>query len=99
MLLTILYQPILSRLHLMKNNPTSLLISLAVQWQFYFHNNVKTTKTVKTKLTIAPEQCGKLMAKLQESSSHFQRTGGVHNVALCTTDVFYPERILAGIMP
>lgn len=41
---------------------------------------------MKTKLTIAPEQCGKLMANLQESSSHFQRTGGVHNAALCTTD-------------
>lgn len=41
---------------------------------------------MKTKLTIAPEQCGKLMANLQESSSHFQRTGGVHNEALCTTD-------------
>ncbi|ETI70461.1 formate dehydrogenase accessory sulfurtransferase FdhD [Neobacillus vireti] len=54
--------------------------------QFYFHNDVKTAKTVMTKLTITPEQCRKLMKQMQESSSHFQQTGGVHNAALCTSD-------------
>lgn len=54
--------------------------------QFYFHNDVKTAKTVTTKLTITPEQCRRLMKKMQESSSHFQQTGGVHNAALCTKD-------------
>jgi FdhD protein len=54
--------------------------------QFYFHNDVKTAKTVMTKLTIKPEQCRKLMKQMQESSSHFQQTGGVHNAALCTSD-------------
>lgn len=54
--------------------------------QFYFHNDVKTAKTVMTKLMITPEQCRKLMKKMQESSSHFQQTGGVHNAALCTRD-------------
>ncbi|WHY88479.1 formate dehydrogenase accessory sulfurtransferase FdhD [Neobacillus novalis] len=54
--------------------------------QFYFHNDVKTAKTVMTKLTITPEQCRMLMKQMQESSSHFQQTGGVHNAALCTSN-------------
>lgn len=54
--------------------------------QFYFHNDVKTAKTVMTKLTVTPEQCHELMKQMQESSSHFQQTGGVHNAALCTKD-------------
>ncbi len=54
--------------------------------QFYFHNDVKTAKTVMTKLTVTPEQCRELMKQMQESSSHFQQTGGVHNAALCKKD-------------
>jgi FdhD protein len=54
--------------------------------QFYFHNDMKTAKTVMTKLTITPEQCRDLMKKMQESSSYFQQTGGVHNAALCTSE-------------
>jgi FdhD protein len=53
--------------------------------QFYFHNDMMTAKTVLTKLTVTPEQCRDLMKQLQESSSHFQQTGGVHNAALCTS--------------
>ncbi|PLS09602.1 formate dehydrogenase accessory sulfurtransferase FdhD [Neobacillus cucumis] len=52
--------------------------------QFYFHNDVRTAKTIMTKLTITPEQCQHLMKQLQESSAYFQQTGGVHNAALCT---------------
>ncbi|TWD96525.1 formate dehydrogenase accessory protein FdhD [Neobacillus bataviensis] len=54
--------------------------------QFYFYNDVKTAKTILTKLTITPYQCHVLMKQLQESSAHFQKTGGAHNAALCTTD-------------
>ncbi|WP_160723717.1 formate dehydrogenase accessory sulfurtransferase FdhD [Bacillus sp. USDA818B3_A] len=54
--------------------------------QFYFYNDVKTAKTIRTMLTITPHQCGVLMRELQESSAHFQKTGGVHNAALCTKD-------------
>ena len=54
--------------------------------QFYFYNDVKTAKTILTKLTITPRQCHVLMKQLQESSAQFQKTGGVHNAALCTTD-------------
>ncbi len=54
--------------------------------QFYFYNDVKTAKTILTKLTITPQQCRVLMSELQESSAYFQKTGGVHNAALCTKD-------------
>ncbi|HLO12953.1 MAG TPA: formate dehydrogenase accessory sulfurtransferase FdhD [Pseudoneobacillus sp.] len=54
--------------------------------QFYFYNDMKTAKTVMTKLTVTTEQCQELMKRMQESSSHFQQTGGVHNSALCTKD-------------
>jgi FdhD protein len=47
---------------------------------------MKTAKTVMTKSTVTPEQCHNLMKQLQESSSHFQLTGGVHNAGLCTSD-------------
>jgi FdhD protein len=54
--------------------------------QFYFHNDMKTAKTVMTKVTLTPEQCHSLMRQLQESSMHLDQTGGVHNAALCTSD-------------
>lgn len=54
--------------------------------QFYFHNDMKTAKTVMTKLIIRPEQCHELIKKMQQRSSHFLQTGGVHNAALCTSD-------------
>jgi FdhD protein len=54
--------------------------------QFYFYNDMKTAKTIRTNLTISSMQCMDLMKKLQESSSHFQQTGGVHNAALGTKD-------------
>lgn len=54
--------------------------------QFYFHNDVKTAKTIMKKSTIKVEQCLGLMKVMQESSSDFHSTGGLHNAALCTTD-------------
>lgn len=54
--------------------------------QFYFQNDVKTAKTIMTRFTITPEQCHKLMKEMQDGSSHFQQTGGVHNAALCSSD-------------
>ncbi|WP_442600360.1 formate dehydrogenase accessory sulfurtransferase FdhD [Neobacillus sp. D3-1R] len=54
--------------------------------QFYFYNDMKTAKTIVSKLTVTTEQCKDLMRKMQEGSSYFQQTGGVHNAALCTKD-------------
>lgn len=64
--------------------------------QFYFHNDMKTAKTVMTKLTVTPEQCRDLMKQLLESSSHFQQTGCVHNAALCTSAGIIVSRIDIG---
>lgn len=54
--------------------------------QFYFKSDVKTAKTITSKLTITTKQCYRLMEKMQTESSFFKRTGGVHNAALCTVD-------------
>ncbi|MBP1964001.1 formate dehydrogenase accessory sulfurtransferase FdhD [Paenibacillus aceris] len=54
--------------------------------QFYFHNDARTAKTVRTNLQLSVEQCFHLMNRLQEQSSDFRATGGLHNAALCTAD-------------
>jgi len=54
--------------------------------QFYFQSDVMTAKTVTSKLTIPAENCLALMEALQSKSNAFQKTGGVHNAALCTID-------------
>ncbi|SES93532.1 FdhD protein [Oceanobacillus limi] len=54
--------------------------------QFYFKSDVKTAKTITSKLQLSVEQCYVLMEKLQRQSDQFKRTGGVHNAALATID-------------
>lgn len=54
--------------------------------QFYFQNDVKTAKTIAKKSTIPVKNCLSLMKQMQESSTDFQKTGGLHNAALCSTD-------------
>lgn len=54
--------------------------------QFYFKSDVRTAKTVMSKMTIHAQACLDLMDQLQTLSNHFQKTGGVHNAALCTVD-------------
>lgn len=51
--------------------------------QFYFLNDAKTAKTITTKAQVTVQQCIHLMKQLQEGSYDFQKTGGVHNAALC----------------
>ncbi|MBA2876518.1 formate dehydrogenase accessory sulfurtransferase FdhD [Thermaerobacillus caldiproteolyticus] len=52
--------------------------------QFYFYNDMRTAKTVTNQTRVTVDQCFHLMKRLQESSSDFQATGGIHNAALCT---------------
>ncbi|GAB3060105.1 formate dehydrogenase accessory sulfurtransferase FdhD [Virgibacillus ainsalahensis] len=52
--------------------------------QFYFKSDVKTAKTVTSKLSVTVNQCFSLMNQLQNQSEQFIRTGGVHNAALAT---------------
>ncbi|QQZ09790.1 formate dehydrogenase accessory sulfurtransferase FdhD [Heyndrickxia vini] len=54
--------------------------------QFYFHNDVRTAKTITNTTTITIEQSFHLMNLLQHQSADFRLTGGVHNGALCTTN-------------
>ncbi|GFZ85274.1 sulfurtransferase FdhD [Paenibacillus marchantiophytorum] len=54
--------------------------------QFYFHNDARTARTVRTPLQLTVEQCFHLMNQLQEQSIDFQATGGLHNAGLCTAD-------------
>lgn len=54
--------------------------------QFYFKSDVKTAKTITSRLSISAEQCYSLMKLMQSQSEQFLRTGGVHNAAICTTD-------------
>ncbi|AXF56980.1 formate dehydrogenase accessory sulfurtransferase FdhD [Salicibibacter kimchii] len=54
---------------------------------FVFAADVKTTKTMHTRqVVIAPDDCFRLMADMQQAAETFQETGGVHNAALCTLD-------------
>lgn len=54
--------------------------------QFYLQSDMKTAKTIMKKTTISIEQCIQLMKKMQDSSSDFHKTGGLHNAALCTKE-------------
>lgn len=60
--------------------------------QFYFKSDVKTAKTINSKLTISAKECLGLMEQLQANSDQFHRTGGVHNAALCTKDQIFHIR-------
>ncbi len=54
--------------------------------QFYFQNDVRTAKTIRTETTLSVQACMDLMSNMQGTSSNFHKTGGLHNAALCTTD-------------
>jgi FdhD protein len=60
--------------------------------QFYFQNDVKTAKTSMMNKTISAEQCIQLMTDMQEGSTVFKNTGGVHNAALATVDEIIVRR-------
>ncbi|WP_099159215.1 formate dehydrogenase accessory sulfurtransferase FdhD [Virgibacillus ndiopensis] len=60
--------------------------------QFYFKSDVKTAKTIASRLSITVDQCYDLMKQLQIQSEQFQRTGGVHNTALCTPNKIFSIR-------
>jgi FdhD protein len=51
---------------------------------FYFHNDVKTAKTITSQAVVTLDECFHLMEMMQNQSQCFRQTGGVHNAALCT---------------
>ena len=51
---------------------------------FYFYNDARTVKPIETKnKVLSIDDCFRLMETMQNSSTVFQDTGGVHNAALC----------------
>lgn len=54
--------------------------------QFYFKNDVKTARTIMHSPEVTIKQCMKLMSGLKNASKTFDKTGGVHNAALCLPD-------------
>lgn len=61
---------------------------------FYFVNDAKSMSLVQSQISIAPKQIWHLTSQLEERSTLFKETGGVHNAALCTTDdvvVFFED--------
>ncbi|AKG72937.1 formate dehydrogenase accessory sulfurtransferase FdhD [Salinicoccus halodurans] len=57
--------------------------------QFYFQSDVDTAKVSMSKTTITPEQCTTLMRDMQDTSTIFKETGGIHNASLGT-----PEEVI-----
>ncbi len=54
---------------------------------FYFYNDARIVKPIEIKnKLISIEDCFQLMEMMQQSSTVFQETGGVHNAALCDKD-------------
>ncbi|BCJ86160.1 formate dehydrogenase accessory sulfurtransferase FdhD [Effusibacillus dendaii] len=53
---------------------------------FYFQNDARTAKKVRSQAAISAEDCIRLIGLLQSQSAIFRRTGGVHNAALCGPD-------------
>lgn len=53
---------------------------------FYMANDARTVRRVESDRTVPAEACHELMAALQDGSSLFGRTGGVHNAGLAGPD-------------
>lgn len=53
---------------------------------FYFYNDARTAQKVTSNTTISIQDAFRLLQSMQELSVEFQKTGGVHNAALCTRD-------------
>jgi FdhD protein len=64
---------------------------------FVFVNDALTAKKMKEiRVKISPDDCLRLMNKLQSSATIFQNTGGVHNAALCDVNGFMLSRMDIG---
>lgn len=61
---------------------------------FYFVNDAQSMSKVDAELTITPQHIWHLASQLEEKSTLFKETGGVHNAALCSKDevlVFFED--------
>lgn len=60
--------------------------------QFYFQSDVDTAKISMSKTTLTPEQCTTLMKEMQDTSTIFKATGGIHNASLGTSEKMIVHR-------
>lgn len=60
--------------------------------QFYFVNDMQTSKVSTTNKTIMPDEAIQMMQHLQNESKAFQVTGGLHNAAISDGRNFYLHR-------
>ncbi|WP_031517958.1 formate dehydrogenase accessory sulfurtransferase FdhD [Desulfofalx alkaliphila] len=61
---------------------------------FYFVNDAKSMSVVDSTTFVTPRHIWQLSTDLEEQSTLFKETGGVHNAALCTADqvvVFFED--------
>lgn len=65
--------------------------------QFYLQNDVRTARTVTTRVAVAADHCLRLMERLKEASVGYRHTGGLHNAALCSADTEEPAAVRADI--
>lgn len=64
---------------------------------FVFANDALATKKLKNiQLRITPEDCFRLMQEMQDNAVTFQKTGGVHNAALCDVNGIIISRMDIG---
>lgn len=54
--------------------------------QFYFQADVDTAKFSLSETKLTPEQCISLMKQMQEKSTIFKDTGGIHNASIASPD-------------
>lgn len=60
--------------------------------QFYFQSDVDTAKVSMTKQTLSPKQCISLMKEMQETSTIFKETGGIHNASIASPEATLVHR-------
>ncbi|SEV95499.1 FdhD protein [Aliicoccus persicus] len=60
--------------------------------QFYHQSDMETAKISMSKTKITPEQCIQLMKEMQDSSTVFKETGGIHNASLATPEATFIHR-------
>lgn len=64
---------------------------------FVFASDAMASKNLEdVKLSIAPEDCFRLMKEMQDSAQVFKQTGGVHNAALCDVNGIVISRMDIG---
>lgn len=64
---------------------------------FVFTHDALTTKRMDDiTITLTPEDCFSLMNQMNDTADVFQKTGGVHNAALCTSEGVIVSRMDVG---